>query len=379
MKSLRAGDWVEVRSKEEILATLDKNGRLDELPFMPQMFECCGQRFRVFKRAHKTCDTINNYVGRRMNQAVHLEGIRCNGQAYGGCQAGCLIFWKEAWLRRVGGPQDPTKISPGQVSGAGHGLHGTCTELDVIAGTKKQTKTGADGETYVCQATRILAATEPLAWWEWRQYLEDLTSGNVSVGRMFRGFSYMFYQHRVVTFRYRSAPLMRWLYDRFQSLWGGPPYPRRHGMIPMGEPTPKLKLDLQPGELVRVKSYQQILATCDASDKNRGMKFDAEMVPYCGRTYRVLRRATRILNEKTGELEELKNPCVILDGVVCQSRYSECRLFCPRSVYPFWREIWLERVSEPSVQRGNGQRKEPLASRLQKSKKQAKMPFTGWK
>jgi glycosyltransferase involved in cell wall biosynthesis len=35
----RAGDWVEVRSKEEILRTLDKNvdknGRLEELPFMP--------------------------------------------------------------------------------------------------------------------------------------------------------------------------------------------------------------------------------------------------------------------------------------------------------------------------------------------------------
>ena len=28
-----AGDWVEVLSKEEILRTLDKNGRLDKLPF----------------------------------------------------------------------------------------------------------------------------------------------------------------------------------------------------------------------------------------------------------------------------------------------------------------------------------------------------------
>ena len=57
MSGLRAGDWVEVRSKEEILRSLDKNGRLEGLPFMPQMFQYCGQRFRVFKRAHKTCDT----------------------------------------------------------------------------------------------------------------------------------------------------------------------------------------------------------------------------------------------------------------------------------------------------------------------------------
>ena len=60
MKS-RAGDWVEVLSKEEILGTLDKNGRLDELPFMPQMFKYCGQRFRIYKSAYKTCDTVSGH------------------------------------------------------------------------------------------------------------------------------------------------------------------------------------------------------------------------------------------------------------------------------------------------------------------------------
>ena len=44
---LSAGDWAEVRSKEEILAPLDGNGCLDGLPFMPKMFKWCGQRFQV--------------------------------------------------------------------------------------------------------------------------------------------------------------------------------------------------------------------------------------------------------------------------------------------------------------------------------------------
>ena len=35
----KAGDWVTVKSKEAILSTLDANGRLDGLPFMPQMFK----------------------------------------------------------------------------------------------------------------------------------------------------------------------------------------------------------------------------------------------------------------------------------------------------------------------------------------------------
>ena len=38
----RAGDWVEVRSKEEILATLDKKGQLDSMPFMPEMLAPTG-------------------------------------------------------------------------------------------------------------------------------------------------------------------------------------------------------------------------------------------------------------------------------------------------------------------------------------------------
>jgi hypothetical protein len=344
--SLRAGEWVEVRSKEEILATLDKKGRLDELPFMPQMFAYCGQRLRVFKRAHKTCDTVNDYVGRRMKDAVHLEGIRCDGQAYGGCHAGCLIFWKEAWLKRVSGsaPRSAGSQLRETVSAARDSASEQCTELDVIAGTKKSAELGRASQAFVCQATQLPAATEPLPWWEWTQYLEDLTSGNVDVGRMARGFFYMFYHYRIVTFRYRFAPFLRWLYDWFQSVRGGIPYPRRHGTIPAGQPTPTLNLNLQPGEWVRVKSYEAILATCDASGKNRGLQFDAEMVPYCGGTYRVLRLATRIVNEKTGEIQGLKNPCIILDGVVCQSRFSECRLFCPRSIYSFWREIWLERV-----------------------------------
>src|SRR5690349_2802614 len=110
ISKLRAGDWVEVLSKEEILTTLDLTGRLEQLPFMPEMFQYCGKRFRVFKRAHKTCDPPNGMAGRRMRSAVHLDGVRCDGTGHGGCQAACLIFWKEAWLKRVDGDFQPEKF-----------------------------------------------------------------------------------------------------------------------------------------------------------------------------------------------------------------------------------------------------------------------------
>src|SRR4051812_47762417 len=104
---LRAGDWVEVRSAEEILGTLDGRGRLDSLPFMPEMLQFCGKRFRVYKSAHKTCDTIATSKSCWMVGAVHLEGLRCSGAAHGGCQAQCLLFWKKAWLKPVRDAQAP--------------------------------------------------------------------------------------------------------------------------------------------------------------------------------------------------------------------------------------------------------------------------------
>src|SRR5690606_21255463 len=68
----RAGDWVEVRSAAEILATLDLAGDLEHLPFMPEMLRFAGRRFRIESVAHKTCDTVNRTGGRRLTNTVHL-------------------------------------------------------------------------------------------------------------------------------------------------------------------------------------------------------------------------------------------------------------------------------------------------------------------
>ena len=64
--NLVAGEIVEIRSQVEILATLDEKGMLDHMPFMPEMLQYCGKRFRVFKQAHKTCDNIQDWSMRRV-------------------------------------------------------------------------------------------------------------------------------------------------------------------------------------------------------------------------------------------------------------------------------------------------------------------------
>jgi hypothetical protein len=70
------------------------------------------------------------------------------------------------------------------------------------------------------------------------------------------------------------------------------------------------------------------------------------MLPYCGGIYRVLRRVNRIVDEKTGRIIQMKNSCIVLEGVVCRSDFHR---LCPRAIYPYWRESWLKRAVEPAL------------------------------
>jgi len=348
----RVGDWVEVLSKEEILRTLDKNGRLGELPFMPQMFKYCGQRFRIYQTAYKTCDTVTGqYDARRLEDGYHLN-IRCDGQAYGGCQAACLIFWKAAWLKPADGPV-PVRYVPQRPHSPNEEPDSPtrCTEGDVLAATKRQATAG--DTRYSCQATELLKYTKPLSFWDARQYVESFRSGNRTLAELAHGFLYLFYYYGTLAFSDRWGRPARWLYNRIQAITGGVPFPRLKGTIPVGQPTPRRDLGLRPGDLVRVRSHEEILATLDAKMTNRGLSFDAELVPFCGKVFRVSTCVERFVDEKTGQLRRMNTPAVILEGVGCKSLYSGRRIFCPRSILHWWREIWLERVAVDACPQDN--------------------------
>lgn len=326
---LHVGEVVEVRSKAEILATLDENGRLDGLPFMPEMLKYCGQRFRVYKSAHKTCDTIEKTGARRIENAVHLEGLRCDGEAHGGCQASCLIFWKEAWLKRVHLDKELSIDGSAlfiEKNSAENGIVG-CTEAALMGAARKEgVPGGSDHEAFVCQTTELTRATSPLVWWDISHYIRDITSGNVRL------------------FEFTRVILIA-IFNTIQRCRGGRGYPS----VPQGTltKTPTATLDLQPGEVVQVKTKDEIASTLNTNQRNRGLWFDVEMVRYCEGKFKVLKRVEKIIDERTGKMMQLPNDCIILEGVACRAEFSGKRLFCPRSIYPYWREIWLERTSAP--------------------------------
>jgi hypothetical protein len=325
---LRIGELVEVRSVDEILATLDERGRLEALPFMPEMLKYSGRRFRVYRRAIKLCDTANSTGMHRMHDAVHLEGLRCDGSAHGGCQAGCLLYWKEAWLKRVEPGESPA--APGRLPVPA--LLADATRADGVPPSRQD---GEDGDVaFSCQATELTkAAPERMPWWDARQYVRDVTSGNARPLAMLRSLVVMlFNKFQAANRRFLPGlPLIR----------NAKRWPFIEGRLTK---TPREVLDLKPGELVEVKSREEIFQTLDTRDRNRGMMFDTEMLRYCGKRYRVLRRVERIIDEKTGKMMHLRGDCIVLEGVTCTAEYNQ---YCPRSIYPYWREIWLRRVEEP--------------------------------
>jgi len=101
--NLQPGELVEVKRTDEILATLDKDGKQRGLLFSTDMREYCGRRMRVFKRVEKICLEARPGRFRKLKNTVLLEGCICHG-----CDRAAFLFWRECWLKRV----DPAEVDP---------------------------------------------------------------------------------------------------------------------------------------------------------------------------------------------------------------------------------------------------------------------------
>lgn len=306
LRQFRRGDLVEVRGALEILNTLDEEGTLDGLPFMPEMIPFIGRRFTVAWHIEKTCLDYPAQSFRRFrhNDVVFLEGLRCPGDAHGDCQRGCKIFWKEAWLQKV---QDQA-VYPEPASAK-----------DVEA-LRNRIKTVAEEDAYICQSSRLELATEYIA------PIDRLKTAYTEINVGNRGaLEMMFLLARTAFWKIRGKLL---------------------GTHPKGKlkKTPTETLDLEPGEWVEVKSYEEIYPTLDHKGRNRGMRFDLDQRFFCGKRFRVQRRLDRMIREDSGQMLTPSNT-VILEGVNCQCIFATGG--CPRAEAFYWREIWLKRIPGP--------------------------------
>lgn len=314
-RKFRKGELLRIRSAEEILSTLDSDGTVDGLLFMPEMLQFAGRELRVRASAHKTCDGAAEV--RKMDNTVHLEGLRCDGSAHGGCQAGCPLFWREEWLRPASEPQPAASAMT--------------DEAALATLMPKTRRTNDSGESvYRCQATDVRRASRPLSQYDPRQYIRDLTSRNITLRVFLVGLTvHAFKKYQLMTQR---------VLPRRLRIHGGQPYPFYQG-TGTGARTPIV--DVAPGELVEIRKKDEIMPTLGPDNRNRKMWFDPEMMPHCGTRAPVNRHVQRIIDETTGKMIKLGD-CVVLDNVVCQGIYHR---FCPRELDVYWRSAWLRTLN----------------------------------
>ena len=294
---------MEVKPPNEILHTLDSEGTLEGLPFMPEMIGFSGQRFQVEIRVFKTCVSISRSTNMRvfkMDDIVTLRGPRCSGLDHDGCQKACTIFWHASWLRKVQDSASPSQIIE--------------PDADRL---RSRLKTMAGPQTYFCQASELLKLTNPLSrWGRFGMCFADVRAGNASVLEM-------------------AQRIAIWVFWRLRRLFLGV-----YGRGP-NKTTPVETLNLQPGEVVEVKSVDSISRTLDETAHNRGLYFTPDMRQFCGHQQRVEKRLDRLIVDGTGEMRQLRNT-VYLEGSQCGCSHVAFG-GCPRREYTYWREIWLRR------------------------------------
>lgn len=304
IKSLAVGDEVETLAFDQIRHTLDHADCLDGLPFMPEMVEMCGRRARVFRRVDKIYDYGGQKVLRRMENTVLLVLPRCSGAGHGGCQAGCHLMWKEAWLR-------PAR--------AKHLASALSSQGGPVASVRPQATIDVAGVvTYRCQFTQLVAASvATLDPRDPRPELRPLIAGNITC------------------IAWALALLTRW-FNRVQLRRGGNTFPSMSGAA-----TPSLipARSLIAGEVVRVESAANIAQTLDKGSKHRGLWFDRDMVKHCGRPQVVLKRVDRIIDDATGRMRTMKTPCIVLQDVTYSGEYLR---FLAQEEHLYWREAWLQ-------------------------------------
>jgi len=295
------GDIVEVRGEEEIRSTLDTNGSLDGLSFMPGMTRYCGRRFRVLTRVDRML--VEGIGNRSMRNTVILEGVTCDGHAYEDCQRTCRILWKEDWLRRAdaSGPNSPLETREGFLS--------------------EVARENRFGNALSCQLLTLPDASHklPISFEDFfRQYVCS------------RNFA------RAGTLKH-ICDVVLWANFKYERFLGRKRYGALRGKL---KRTPSVSWRLQPGELVEVKSKEEILETLDFRGRNRGLSVTDEMLKYCGGRFRVMKRVNQMVSERVKKVRKISDT-VILEGVTCD---GSDHLDCPRRCYCLWREIWLKRV-----------------------------------
>lgn len=103
---------------------------------------------------------------------------------------------------------------------------------------------------------------------------------------------------------------------------------------------------LTKGDIVRIRSVNEIQATLNSKGRYKGCKFMLEMEQYCGTIQRVFKPVDVFMNERDFTMRR-SNGLVLLENLYCEG-FSEVGR-CDRSCFYFWRVEWLEKIEDNKI------------------------------
>jgi len=97
----KEGDLVRVRSREEVISTLDPFKELKGCAFLAEMYQYCGTQQSVLKSMQRFMDE-RDYKVKKARGVILLENVICSGTpTFGPCDRCCFLFWREEWLEKI--------------------------------------------------------------------------------------------------------------------------------------------------------------------------------------------------------------------------------------------------------------------------------------
>lgn len=265
---------------------------------------------RIMRRVTRVCDDRDPGAYRTLSDTFIISGARCDGSGHDGCQAGCALLWRGAWLE----PEKKllhsrSSLPEGAPAAAITKGGATCSDQRVL-------------DRYICQLTALGEASSPFGSFDPKSYFADLRSKNCSACELGRSLSIVLLNH---------AARIAWK-GNFPSSPKG-----------TNRETPNIDLRLNIGDRVKVKPLREIRATLDKTGCNRGLHFEYGMLKYLEKEFMVEGRVERLISPKTGRmiLTRPETPLIRLSGTICDGvAYN----LCQRLEHFLWREIWLEKM-----------------------------------
>lgn len=107
--------------------------------------------------------------------------------------------------------------------------------------------------------------------------------------------------------------------------------------------SPRSVAAINPGDLVRIRSREEVRKMLDQHGVYKGCTFQPDMYDYCGKIRKVSKRVDYFYDEVKEKLCKCRN-LFILEGVYCTGKKRLYKDRCDLNCYPFWHKDWLERV-----------------------------------